>query len=183
MAKTLWTCYVLWFFGGWFGLHHIYLRRDRQAFLWFCTLGGGCGFGWFRDIVRIPEYVQEANNAEEFILEFKDRIRSYRKPRKTYWYWYWYMYCLLKIPPPPHHTLFSEEWFNRTLLILAFNTLRFVAELVIGALFGFLIRSALPESTYESSYFYKVIDILVPYAVAVGKIRNRLLLSNLKTMI
>lgn len=37
--KSIIIAYVLWLFGGLFGLHHIYLRRDRHAFVWWCTLG------------------------------------------------------------------------------------------------------------------------------------------------
>lgn len=37
--KSVWKAYLLWLFGGIFGLHHLYLRRDTQAFLWWATLG------------------------------------------------------------------------------------------------------------------------------------------------
>lgn len=37
--KSIFIAYVLWLFGGIFGLHHIYLRNDRHAFVWWCTLG------------------------------------------------------------------------------------------------------------------------------------------------
>ena len=82
MAKSFWVTYILWLFGGWLGLHLIYLRRDRHAFLWICTLGGGFGCGWIRDFLRIPEYVKDANNDDEFILELKRKIRSHRTPRE-----------------------------------------------------------------------------------------------------
>lgn len=37
--KSVFTTYLLWFTCGLFGGHHLYLRRDRQAFVWWCTLG------------------------------------------------------------------------------------------------------------------------------------------------
>lgn len=37
--KSVVTTYILWLFGGFFGAHHIYLHRDRHAFVWWCTLG------------------------------------------------------------------------------------------------------------------------------------------------
>lgn len=37
--KSVFVAYMLWLFGGLFGFHHIYLHRDRQAFVWWCTLG------------------------------------------------------------------------------------------------------------------------------------------------
>lgn len=60
MARLL-TSYILWFFGGIFGVHHFYLGRDRQAFVWWATLGGVFGLGWCRDLWRIPAYVHECN--------------------------------------------------------------------------------------------------------------------------
>lgn len=56
--------YVLWAFGGPLGLHHLYLRRDSHALLWMLTLGG-FGFGWVREVMRLPTYVGEANQEEE----------------------------------------------------------------------------------------------------------------------
>ncbi|XP_075882376.1 dnaJ homolog subfamily C member 22 [Nelusetta ayraudi] len=63
MAKRLVMTYALWAFGGPLGLHHLYLGRDSHALLWMLTLGG-FGFGWLREFVRIPTYVNEANREE-----------------------------------------------------------------------------------------------------------------------
>lgn len=60
MVKRLIVAYALWAVGGPLGLHHLYLGRDRHALLWMLTLGG-FGFGWVREIIRIPAYVAEAN--------------------------------------------------------------------------------------------------------------------------
>ncbi|XP_067880549.1 dnaJ homolog subfamily C member 22 isoform X1 [Heterodontus francisci] len=60
MAKSLLITYVLWSFGGPFGLHHIYLGRDSHALLWMVTFGG-FGVGWIREFWRLPKYVQNAN--------------------------------------------------------------------------------------------------------------------------
>ena len=45
--KSLFITYLLWLIGGWIGLHHFYLRRDKQAFLWWSTFGGVCLLGKF----------------------------------------------------------------------------------------------------------------------------------------
>ena len=37
--KSLFITYLLWLIGGWIGLHHFYLRRDKQAFWGVCLLG------------------------------------------------------------------------------------------------------------------------------------------------
>lgn len=63
MVKRLTVTYALWAFGGPLGLHHLYLGRDSHALLWMLTLGG-FGFGWLREVVRIPAYVSEANREE-----------------------------------------------------------------------------------------------------------------------
>ncbi|CRL01978.1 CLUMA_CG015048, isoform A [Clunio marinus] len=78
--KSLLVAYLLWFFGGFFGLHHIYLHRDRHAFVWWCTLGGYFGLGWLFEVFKIPEYVRDANEDPEFISKFVTKMRMYRKP-------------------------------------------------------------------------------------------------------
>ena len=51
-----------------------------------------------------------------------------------------------------------------------FETLRFVGELVMGFLFGLLIKVALPEDLLggHDSPNLKYLDLIVPYAVATG---------------
>lgn len=79
--KSVIIAYLLWIFGGFFGLHHLYLHRDRQAFIWWCTLGGYFGIGWISEIFKIPSMVRDANEDSEFIVEFTEKLRSYRKPQ------------------------------------------------------------------------------------------------------
>ena len=64
MAKSMLVAYALWAVGGPLGLHHLYLKRDSHALLWMLTLGG-FGFGWVREVIRIPAYVSEANQDAE----------------------------------------------------------------------------------------------------------------------
>ncbi|KAL6442251.1 hypothetical protein ACFW04_002488 [Cataglyphis niger] len=78
--KSLFFAYFLWLFGGPFGAHHVYLGRDDQAFVYISTLGGYIGFGWLRDIYRIPAYVADANDDPAFIQDFKRKVRANRKP-------------------------------------------------------------------------------------------------------
>jgi TM2 domain-containing membrane protein YozV len=77
MAKSVFLTYVLWLVGGFFGLHHLYLGRDAQAFLWWCTFGGYVGCGWFRDIFHIPEYVADANEDRKFMEKHVQRLRTH----------------------------------------------------------------------------------------------------------
>lgn len=74
--KSTFLAYLLWLFGGVFGLHHFYLGRDIQAFLWWCTLGGYFGFGWLRDMFYIPSYVANANQDPEFVNKFVSSLQS-----------------------------------------------------------------------------------------------------------
>lgn len=76
--KKKWKAYVLWLFGGYFGLHHLYLGRDRQAFAYWCTLGGG--FGFLRDVYRIPAYVAEANEDAEYMETLAQKMETKNKP-------------------------------------------------------------------------------------------------------
>lgn len=64
MGKSVMVTYILWAVGGPLGLHHLYLGRDSHALLWMLTLGG-FGFGWIREVIRIPAYVGEANHGTE----------------------------------------------------------------------------------------------------------------------
>lgn len=76
--KSVFIAYILWLFGGIFGLHLFYLRRDAHAFLTWTTLGG-YGLGWLSDITKIPRYVRDINEDPKFIAEFIDRLRKNKK--------------------------------------------------------------------------------------------------------
>jgi len=73
MAKV-YMAYIFWFLGGWFGLHHFYLGRDRQAFVWWCLLGAYGG--WISDFFKIPRYVKEANNDEGWLAELIGEMKK-----------------------------------------------------------------------------------------------------------
>lgn len=81
--KSTFLTYLLWLVGGIFGLHHFYLGRDIQAFLWWCTLGGYFGCGWLRDIFYIPSYVADANEDPEFLSKFVSSLRTNPKVKQT----------------------------------------------------------------------------------------------------
>ncbi|BFZ21978.1 hypothetical protein BsWGS_25016 [Bradybaena similaris] len=72
------VAYIVWFFFGLAGLHHIYLGRLNQAFVWFATFGG-CGIGWIRDCWKIPEYVKWCNG--DISLQRRHLQRAIRNPR------------------------------------------------------------------------------------------------------
>jgi len=80
MAKSLILTYVFWLVGGAVGLHHVYLGRFKQAFLYWCMPGGYFGAGWFRDLWRIPEYVRDANNDPDFLADLSEKVRTWSKP-------------------------------------------------------------------------------------------------------
>jgi len=79
MASVIVT-YFLWLVGGWLGLHHFYLKRDKQAFVWWCLPGGYFGLGWVRDLWRIPEYVREANLESGWLLQQQEKMRVSATP-------------------------------------------------------------------------------------------------------
>lgn len=79
MAKSIMLTYLFWLVGGFCGLHHFYLGRDWQAFLWWCTLGGYAGCGWIRDIFHIPEYVADANEDKNYLSKLTEKIRRNKK--------------------------------------------------------------------------------------------------------
>ena len=78
--KSLFLTYVIWLIWGWLGLHHLYLGRDIQAFVWLSTFGGVFGLGWCRDLWRIPEYVDDANEERYFVDELERKVRLRKEP-------------------------------------------------------------------------------------------------------
>lgn len=77
--KSTCVAYTLWLVGGWCGLHQLYLRRDRHAFLIWSTAGGYLGFGLLRDLWKIPEYVRDANDDHAYVEELKRTVRKKKK--------------------------------------------------------------------------------------------------------
>jgi TM2 domain-containing membrane protein YozV len=59
MKSTLIT-YLLWFFGGFLGIHRFYLEKYGTGILYFLT-GGVFGIGWLIDLFRIPGMVENHN--------------------------------------------------------------------------------------------------------------------------
>ena len=80
MTKSLLITYILWLFGGFCGLHHFYLNRDRHAFVMWMTFGGYFGLGWFRELWRIPEYVKDANDDKDYLADLVSKMKRYTKP-------------------------------------------------------------------------------------------------------
>ena len=78
--KSLSMAYLLWAFGGPWGLHHIYLARYRHAFLWVTTMGGFLGIGWLRDVWRLPDYVAEYNAGSEYAERMVLMTKLHHKP-------------------------------------------------------------------------------------------------------
>lgn len=78
MANLI-IAYVLWLIGGWWGLHHFYLRRDKHAFVWWVT-SGGFGSGWIRDLWRLPEYVNVVNKNPVYLAALDEKARRYPSP-------------------------------------------------------------------------------------------------------
>jgi DnaJ family protein C protein 22 len=73
------VAYICWVFGGPLGLHHFYLGRDKQAFVWWMSLGGFF-LGWIRDLWRLPEYIYEANKDQRVRAIFQARIAKHPQP-------------------------------------------------------------------------------------------------------
>lgn len=82
--KSLFITYLLWLFGGFFGLHHFYLNRDYHALLWWMFVGGYFGAGWLRDLWRIPEYVKDANEDPIYMAKLAEKISKNEKPPSGY---------------------------------------------------------------------------------------------------
>jgi TM2 domain-containing membrane protein YozV len=80
---SLWHIYLLYFFLGVFGAHHLALKRPRIAFLYLLTFGL-LGMGMILDFFIIPfyhrNYIKRLNHADE---ENKDKKESKYVSKKT----------------------------------------------------------------------------------------------------
>lgn len=83
--KSLLITYLLWMFGGIFGLHHFYLKRDRHAFVWWTTLGGYV-VGWFIEVFMLPKYVRDVNGDPTEIKELISTIVRNKKASEYNFY-------------------------------------------------------------------------------------------------
>lgn len=79
MSKSIQTAYFCWLVGGLVGLHHLYLGRHKQAFIYLITLGGFL-IGVLHDLYRIPFYVNEINNAQEYQKQHKKKSNQLKTP-------------------------------------------------------------------------------------------------------
>src|SRR5687768_13108759 len=72
---------TLLIFGGFFGLHHFYLGRNRHAIIYLFTLGG-FGIGVFYDLFRLGYYVRWANfhHDHDFKEEYISMVRKSTEP-------------------------------------------------------------------------------------------------------
>ncbi|XP_030381079.1 dnaJ homolog subfamily C member 22-like [Scaptodrosophila lebanonensis] len=123
--KSLFLHYILWLFGGIFGIHHLYLNRDGHIFLLWCTFGGYLGFRWLSDMFMRAEYVHDGNEDPGFVRKFV--------PRR-----------------PP-----------------LFSTKRFVAQLMIGFMFGQIGSFAIPQKSV-AGIDWTFLHWGVPLFVALG---------------
>ena len=53
--------YVLWFFLGWLGIHHLYIGRGIGIWLLSLITFQGLGFWWLIDLFLIPSSVSKRN--------------------------------------------------------------------------------------------------------------------------
>lgn len=82
--KNLLTAFIFWLFGGFFGLHHFYLNRDRHAFVTWATLAGYFGFGWLVDLFRLRTYVKDCNDDVDYIEKLIENMKKNSKPPSSW---------------------------------------------------------------------------------------------------
>jgi hypothetical protein len=58
--KSLAVTYLLWFFLGWFGIHHFYLGKVGRGIGYLLTFGW-LTLGWWVDLFTLPAQVKRIN--------------------------------------------------------------------------------------------------------------------------
>ena len=77
--KSTYVAYFWYFLGSLTGLHHFYLGRDFQGFLYLSTLGG-YGVGLVADFFRIGRYVRDANE-DDGEMDLYKLSKKLKKPK------------------------------------------------------------------------------------------------------
>lgn len=113
--KSLIVSYLLWLVGGWFGIHHIYLGRDIQAFVWWSTFGGYFGMGWLVDFFRMPAMVREANEDPADMAKLVQKWHTQSKPdfsvvRYAFSFLVSYLYAQLILLVIPQEEVGGIDW-------------------------------------------------------------------------
>ena len=62
------VAYLLWFFLGWIGIHHLYIGRGIGIWLLSLITLQGLGFWWFVDLFLIPSSVSKRNMSGQQII-------------------------------------------------------------------------------------------------------------------
>ena len=77
--KRTWLAYVYYLLAGWTGLHHFYIGRDFNAFLWGTTFGG-FGLGLLTDLFRLPDLIADANEEDLQMKQLRLEMEHRKKP-------------------------------------------------------------------------------------------------------
>lgn len=62
------VAYLLWFFLGWIGVHHLYIGRGIGIWLLSLITLQGLGFWWFVDLFLIPSSVSKRNMSGQQVI-------------------------------------------------------------------------------------------------------------------
>lgn len=113
--KSLIVSYFLWLVGGWFGIHHIYLGRDIQAFVWWSTFGGYFGMGWLVDFFRMPAMVRDTNEEPAYMAKLVQKWHTQSKPdfsvvRYAFSFLVSYLYAQLILLVIPQEQIGGIDW-------------------------------------------------------------------------
>lgn len=98
--KSTLVAYLLWLIAPAFGLHHLYLGRDAHCVLHVLSLGGIFGAGWWRDLLCMGRYVEQANEEPKRMAELKMQMELTPTPRNG-WISSRSACCLLRRPRLP----------------------------------------------------------------------------------
>jgi TM2 domain-containing membrane protein YozV len=78
-GSSIIASYLLWFFFGWAGIHHLYMGRGFGVWIISLITFQGFGFWWLADFFLIPSSSRKIRNQKVIVSQNIDQHQRYLK--------------------------------------------------------------------------------------------------------
>eukprot|EP00477_Mikrocytos_mackini_P001818 GAHX01001969.1.p1 GENE.GAHX01001969.1~~GAHX01001969.1.p1 ORF type:complete len:376 (+),score=68.41 GAHX01001969.1:36-1130(+) len=160
--------YLLWFFTGIIGLHHVYLNNINRAIICFMTLNYFF-LGWIYDLMNLDSYIEECS----YFAQVRDKIPPFSIFRilcNMISSLFFSAFIKTLFPFFKHFTVYFHNFFYRILdgEFLSITQLNFVTSLILQLLIVYFsiwgIQFFSESTKTKSSYtLMLILDLLYVY--------------------